>query len=95
MCGMDNTQDLIDVAEEVLRTAQCLCDGATVHNLRNAMMPVEFWIIRIRQFGPIIVDEDNSENNIDCKKELLDAINRCREEVRKICTRSLRKIDLT
>lgn len=92
---MDNIQDLIDVAEEVLRTARCLCDGANVHNLRNAMMPVEFWILRIRQFGPIIVDNDNNVNNIDCKKELLDAINRCREEVRKICTRSLRKIDLT
>jgi hypothetical protein len=70
--------DIIDLAEEALRNAQHVCNGANIHDMRTVMSLVEFWLIKNKQhsdnFQQLLI-----EHNIDPVKELLQATNRCRE----------------
>jgi hypothetical protein len=74
---MNEVSDIIDIAEEALRNAQKVCTGANVHNVREAMASVEFWLMKVSG-GQLHIED------INCVDELLKAINRCHGKVVKL-----------
>lgn len=78
-----NTQDLFDIAESVIMTAQKLKNGANVHDLTSGIALVQCWMNHVKHAESLDCnDPRNAEviEDLPVRTEfLLDSINRLRE----------------
>lgn len=74
-------QDILDIADEAIRCGERVCNGANIHDMRVAISQVQFW----RRFvAKGIGDQLMEEENISDRQQLLDAIQRLRDEILKV-----------
>jgi hypothetical protein len=77
---MNQTQDILDIAEEAIRCGEKVCTGANIHMMTNSICMVKMWCKFVKQD---MREELLEEEGIDDRQELLNAIDRLRKDTLK------------
>ena len=72
------SQDLFDIADSVIRTAEKLKNGANVHDFTSAIASVQMWVNHVKRADAELCDMDIIDDRVVRKENLLLAINRLR-----------------
>jgi hypothetical protein len=72
------SQDLFDIADSVIRTAQKLKNGANVHDFNSAIASVQMWVNHVKHADAELCDAEVIDDRVVRKENLLLAINRLR-----------------